>query len=66
MLLLCSSPGTIKATALVSWPKQFLEINEQNIILVLGGLGMGETHKSIVRIELVYRTIGTMLGLPPH
>ena len=45
---------------------QFVEINEQNIILFLGGLGMGETHKSILRIELVYRTIGIMLGLPPH
>lgn len=45
---------------------QFVEINEQNIILFLGGLGTREIHKSIVRMELLYRTIGTVLDPPPH
>lgn len=45
---------------------QFVEINEQNIILFLGGLGTREIYKSIVRMELLYRTIGTVLDPPPH
>lgn len=44
---------------------QFVDINEQNIILFLGGLGMREIHKS-VRTELLYRTIGTVLDPPPR
>lgn len=74
LLILCVlslellSFGTVKAIALI-----FLAKAEHNLlrlisetILFLGGLGMGETHKPIVRIELVYRTIGAMLGLPPY
>lgn len=45
---------------------QFVEINGQNIILFLGGLGMREIYKSTVRMELLYRTIGTVLDPPPH
>lgn len=65
------SLSTVKVIALVFLAKaehnllQFVEINEQNIILFLGGLGMREIHKS-VRIELLYRTIGTVLDPPPR
>lgn len=68
VLSLLLSFGTVKAIALI-----FLAKAEHNLlrlisktILFLGGLGMGETHKPSVRIELVYTTIGAMLGLPPH
>lgn len=45
---------------------QFVEINEQNIVLFLGGLGLREIQKSIVTMELLYRTIGAVIDPPPH